>query len=252
MADWRLIADGLAFPEGPAFAPDGSLWCVELKAGTLVQVRDDVERFEVGGAPNGVAIAVDGSIWFCDAEQCSIRRWSNGRAETVCDSIDGEPLYKPNDLCFDGAGNLIFTCPGDSRTEPLGYVCCLRPDGALDRIAAGLYFPNGLALDGDVLYIAETYRHRIWRGEWVGGDWRGAAPWASAGGPVGPDGLAVHSDGSLYAAVYGQQCVMVFNRAGKLLRAIATPGVNPTNVAFGPEGLVLTEAEHGCLWSLAL
>ena len=35
---WRLLADGLDFPEGPAFAPDGSLWFVEYKGGRLVRL----------------------------------------------------------------------------------------------------------------------------------------------------------------------------------------------------------------------
>ncbi len=32
-----LLLDGLHFPEGPAFAPDGSLWLVELQGGALVR-----------------------------------------------------------------------------------------------------------------------------------------------------------------------------------------------------------------------
>ena len=31
----QILAEGLAFPEGPAFAPDGSLWLVELKVETF-------------------------------------------------------------------------------------------------------------------------------------------------------------------------------------------------------------------------
>ncbi|MBL8231953.1 MAG: hypothetical protein JNL98_25880 [Bryobacterales bacterium] len=31
----RVLLEDLAFPEGPAFAPDGSLWCVELHGGAL-------------------------------------------------------------------------------------------------------------------------------------------------------------------------------------------------------------------------
>ena len=42
---------------------------------------------------------------------------------------EAKPLFKPNDLAFDAVGNLIFTCPDDSRTEPTGYVAILKPDG---------------------------------------------------------------------------------------------------------------------------
>jgi len=172
----------------------------------------------------------------------------------VCSSVDGEPLYKPNDLCFDHFGNLIFTCPGDSRTEPLGYVCCLPAGGRAYKIATGLYFPNGLSFAGEMLYIAETYRQRLWRGRWDGETWSDAGTFA-AGGPVGPDGIAFHPSGELYVAVYGQQAVKVFDASGMVLRVLETPGRNPTNVAFdqsGELGLVVTEAEQGCLWSLPL
>ncbi len=54
--------------------------------------------------------------------------------------IDGRRLGKPNDLIFDGSGNLIFTCPNDGRHEPSGYVCCLTAEGALTTLAEGLYF----------------------------------------------------------------------------------------------------------------
>ncbi|MGD0774779.1 MAG: SMP-30/gluconolactonase/LRE family protein [Candidatus Solibacter sp.] len=255
---WKLLAGDLAFPEGPAFAPDGSLWCVELKGGRLARLCEGrLERFDVGGAPNGIAIDGEGRVWFCDAEQRSIRRWTEGRCETICSHIDAERLYKPNDLCFDGSGNLLFTCPGDSRTEPLGYVCCLRPDASLHKIATSLYFPNGLALvdGGRTLIVAETYRHRLWRGGWDAETctWSSPTPWAAAGGPIGPDGMAFHPSGLLYVAVYGQQAVKVFDPGGNLVDALPTPGLNPTNVAFDPSGrlgLIVTEAEQGCLWSL--
>ena len=32
-----MLAENLAFPEGPAFASDGALWCVELLAGNLLR-----------------------------------------------------------------------------------------------------------------------------------------------------------------------------------------------------------------------
>jgi gluconolactonase len=122
------------------------------------------------------------------------------------------------------------------------------------KIAEGMYFPNGLAIESRTLVIAETYSWRIWKGEWdsAARRWRNAAPWAETGGPVGPDGLAFGPDGLLYAAVYGQRSVKGFDAAGKLARKVATAGKNPTNVAFDPSGtlgMVVTEAEQGCLWS---
>jgi len=254
------VAEGLAFPEGPAFAPDGALWMVELKAGQLACYRDGaLERFHVGGEPNGIAMDADGRVVFCDAGACAIRRFDpkTERAETLADTVDGEPLFKPNDLAFDSAGNLVFTCPGNSRTEPTGYVAVLRADGSVRRVASGFYFPNGLAFtpDGHHLVVAETRRQRLWRGRWDAAEarWLAPRPWASVGGTIGPDGMAFAADGQLYVAIYSGGAIKVVAPDGEVERVIEVPGANPTNCAFDPVGtlgLVVTEAEKGQLLSL--
>ena len=246
----RVLAEGLAFPEGPAFAPDGLLWCVELKGEGLVHyTAHGVERIHTGGEPNGLTFDRTGAPVFCDAAAGAIRTLERA----LCDGFD-----RPNDLAFDARGNLLFTCPGSSRREPTGYVRCLAPSGEVTAVGDGLYFPNGLAFgpDGTTLYLAETYRRRLWKGSWdaVARCWRDAEPWVDVGGPVGPDGLAVDVDGNVYAAVYGQQCIRRFDPAGVALEPIPLPAPNPTNVAFDPAGelgLVVTEASQGLLLSFS-
>ena len=256
----RLLADGLRFPEGPAFAPDGSLWCVELQGAGLVRwCAGAMTRYATGGAPNGAAVDAQGRIWFCDAQHHAIRRLDarSGEIETLASEVDGHPLNKPNDLAFDRAGNLVFTCPGDSRQEPTGYVCCLLKDGTVRKIATGLYFPNGLAFtaDGAGLVIAETYRQRLWRGTWNDAtcEWCEPTVWAEGlHGAPGPDGMAFAADGSLWVAVYGSGGLVRVNAAGGVIDHHPAGGLNPTNCAFDPAGLlglVVTEAEHGNLWS---
>jgi gluconolactonase len=260
--NFHILASGLRFPEGPAFAPDGSLWAVELKGASLVRIQDEeLQRFAVGGSPNGIAIDPAGKIWFCDAELNAIRCFdpNTQQCETLVSAVERQPLNKPNDLAFDAVGNLIFTCPGDSRQEPSGYVCVRRRDGQVKKIAEGLYFPNGLAFnaDGTELIIAETYQHRLWKGQWNAQTctWEPAQPWCSIGGPNGPggpDGMAFDQDQLLYVAVYGTGSIRVVNPAGEVVEQILLPAQNPTNCAFDPSGrwgLVITEAEQGLILS---
>jgi len=256
----ETLARDLDFPEGPAFAPDGSLWFVDLGARSLVRFADgEVTHYPAQGVPNGAAFDHRGQLWFCDAERNAIRRFEPGTQvwETVAESPQGEPLRSPNDLAFDARGNLLFTCPGGSEQEPVGYVCCLTPSGELTRVAEGLLFPNGLALvaGGEALVVAETHRHRLWRGAWdaAAGRWQGPEPWAEVGGPVGPDGMALGADGRLYVAVFGSGQIRVVDERGKVAERFDLPGANPTNAAFDPSGqlgLVVTETERGELLSL--
>jgi len=164
-------------------------------------------------------------------------------------AVDGETLDMPNDLAFDERGNLLFTCPGNSRKEPTGYVCCANSK-RVKKIADGKFFPNGLAFseNGKTLVVAETYRHRLWLGGWDSRaeDWLEPRPWAEVGGPIGPDGMAFGHDENLYVAVYGQSAIKVVSPSGKVVRVIELHGKNPTNCAFAREGgLLVTEAEKG-------
>jgi gluconolactonase len=256
----NTLATGLAFPEGPAFAPDGSMWLVEYEGGAVTRWADGgLERHQAGGNPNGLSFDTHGHAWICDAGQNAIRR-SDGTVnawETIAGQIDGTPLLMPNDLAFDARGNLVFTCPGGDPATP-GYVCCLRPDGTLTKIAEGMWFPNGLAFadGGRTLVIAETYRQRLWRGEWDAQacHWLDPQPWADVGGTTdGPDGMAFDADGLCYVAIYSLGCIKAIAPDGSTVAVYPLPGNNPTNCAFDPSGelgLVVTEAERGLLLSL--
>jgi gluconolactonase len=264
LAEPKTLATGLNFPEGPAFDSAGNLWLVELKGGNLVKISGsgEIQRFETGGNPNGIAIDGKGKIWFCDAGQNSVRTFDPKTKifETKASKIESEPLTKPNDLAFDTKGNLVFTCPGESRKEPTGYACVLTRDGQVKKITDGKYFPNGLAftLDGKSLVIAETYKHRLWKGNWdvEKSEWTNARVWCEVGGPDGPggpDGMAFDKNGDLYVAIYGIGKIRVVSPEGKVIREIALTGNNPTNCAFDPSQkgiLVVTEAEKGVCHSL--
>ena len=255
-----ILAGGLQFPEGPAFAPDGALWFVEIAGHAIVRIDRDgaTKRFQVGGGPTGLAIDASGTVWFADSHQHRICRLDpkDGEVTTIFDRVGDTPLAGANDLAFDSTGTLVFTCPGDSREQPTGFVCA-APLGREPRIiASALRFPNGLAFDGGGtrLLIAETRKQQVLGGEWRSDtvEWIAPSPLVATAGPIGPDGMAIAEDGTIFCAIFGAGVVQRFSADGAELEPIKTPGQAPSNCAFDPLGrwgLVVTETERGELLS---
>ena len=69
MANGRIIATGLHFPEGPVALPGDELLVVEIASGwiTKVEAGGELQRLiRVGGGPNGLAIGPDGRGYVCN------------------------------------------------------------------------------------------------------------------------------------------------------------------------------------------
>jgi gluconolactonase len=175
----RVVAAGLAFPEGPAFDPAGNLYVVEIRAGRTSRIRANgaLEVFaENGGGPNGSQWAPDGELvvanngGFSGRELGRIERVAaDGSVRAWITHAGGAPLAKPNDLAFDAHGNLYFTNPrwpqrgeGNSASPP-GEVCFATADGSARVIHSGLRFPNGIGVspDGATLVVCETATGRL-------------------------------------------------------------------------------------------
>lgn len=257
-----VLAQGLKFPEGPVVTNKGNIYCVELLGGSITEYNREsktLHRFDVGGAPNGMMVNDDDTLIFCDSKEHSIRELSlkTGYTKTLASKVNGNPLSAPNDLIKDSSGNILFTCPGGSQKEPIGYMCALTPSGEVNIIAKDMYFPNGLLLINNEkqILINETWQHRILIGDWNKQTLtiENIRPFYTIGGTAEPDGLTYSKDDLVYAAVYGTGKIWVFDLKGTLIEQIPLPGNNPTNLYFdhvGDLGLIVTEAEKGLLLSI--
>ncbi|MFJ5536285.1 SMP-30/gluconolactonase/LRE family protein [Vreelandella titanicae] len=273
----KVLASGLAFPEGPIAMEDGSILVVEIQRGRLTRVLPDGELqtvAEVGGGPNGAALGPDGHCYICnnggfswrtddgysrptgaasDYDGGSIQRVNlvTGSVETLYTHCQGVPLHGPNDIVFDDQGGFWFTDFGkkfDDRIM-LGYLYYARCDGSsIRRAAKHLLTPNGVGLspDGRMLYVSETETSRLWRYPITAPGELGQEPWPSPNGGKLVHGLpgyqrldsmALEESGNICVATLVDGGISVFSPQGDLLEFHEAPEGYCTNICFGGSNL---------------
>jgi gluconolactonase len=272
-----IMADGLAFAEGPVALPNGDVLLVETMGGRLTRVASDGRKTvvaEPGGGPNGAAIGPDGRCYLCnnggmgpsivpglsvpgEAPAQTPPGWIEavdlvtGAVQVLYRHTDATPFWGPNDLVFDAAGGFWFTDFGRDcgRIRRRGGVYYAHPDGAfIEAQIAPMDGANGIGLspDGGTLYVAETYTSHLWRFHLSA---PGVVDRTFAHGPLpgsivgrgGPgqflDSLAVDSEGYICCASPGHGHILVFPPEGGAPEAIQMPDFLTTNIAFGGPGL---------------
>jgi gluconolactonase len=271
--EFRTLAEGLEFPEGPVALPDGSVLLVEIAAGTLTRIAPDGARRVVarpGGGPNGAAIGPDGKCYIANnggfewhreggriRPLTQARDYSGGRIERIdLDSGAVEVLYRscgdvplrgPNDLVFDAHGGFYFSDLGKRRVRDMdvGAVYYAKADGSfITEVAHPVLTPNGVGLspDGRILYVAETEAARLWAfpieapGVVRKENWpspHGGRLVAGMGGYQRFDSLAVQADGRVCVATLINGGVTVISPDGKEVEHRAMPDPMTTNICFG-------------------
>lgn len=275
--EFSLLTDGLAFPEGPVFLPDGSIALTEIATGRITHVSKSGQKATIaqtGGGPNGLALGPDGAFYVCNnggfewgRDNNGLRPigkaadYSGGRIERV-DPATGnvEPLYDrcgdvllsaPNDIVFDRHGGFYFTDHGHRQGRQLefGAVYYARADGShICEVAFPLIGPNGIGLspDGSTLYVAETPSGRLWSwritapGELAKADWPSPTGGDLAAGLAGfqrYDSLAVEAGGNIAIATLRLGGIVVVSPDGQEVERIHTPDPYTTNLCFGGDGM---------------
>lgn len=201
-------------------------------AGTMVGAavpREGTDGFAVAVA-DGFGLLVDGTL-------------------TVVDPVLPDPRLRMNDGKTDSRGRLwagsteLDFAPGRGRLH--------RWDGTMPSTVAadGLVLPNGLGWSPDdtVMYLADTYAHRLYRAAFDAdaGAIGGLEVLAKAGGRGVPDGLAVDVEGCFWGAMFGGAEVRRYDPAGRVVGLVPMPVPQPTSCAFGPDGrLFVTSARE--------
>jgi gluconolactonase len=291
MTNYKVLATGLKFPEGPIAMADGSILLVEIARGTLTRVTPDgvvSVVANVGPGPNGAALGPDGYCYICDnggfewmeADQMlvptltpseyqggSIRRvdLATGKVDVLYTHCGPERLKGPNDLVFDSHGGFWFTDNGKryARTEDVGAVYYARADGRF--ISEQVYprsHPNGIALSPDqkTLYVAETMAGRVWHypitqpgiATVPQGRLSGEALLYGAPGFDLYDSMAIEANGNLCIATLARGGITVISPTGALVEHVPLPDPGTTNICFGGPDMKTAYITLGCTGQLIM
>lgn len=160
--------------EGPAVAPDGSIYFTDIPLGDdggLIVRYDPATRqaaaFTIdSGKANGLIFDSAGNLLACEGSDKGgrrVSRWNikTGERTTVADKYQGKKFNAPNDLCLDRQGRIYFTDPRYLGDEPRELehraVYRINQDGTVLEVTHEVSKPNGIALspDGKTLYVAD-------------------------------------------------------------------------------------------------
>jgi gluconolactonase len=269
----KTICDGLRFPEGPVYFPDGSILLVEIEAARLTKVSESGEKVTVaqlGGGPNGAAVGPDDHCYICNnggfnwhSDSYGLRPagqasdYSGGRIErvdlksgavtTLYTETEKGKLRGPNDIVFDREGGFWFTDAGKARDRDLdrGGVYYAKSDGSsIVEVIYPMLTPNGVGLSPteDQLYVAETHTGRVWAFDLDGPGQVLRQPWPSPHGGrllyTSPnfrllDSLAIDSQGHICIATIMDGGILVISPSGSFVEHIPLPDRFVTNLCFG-------------------
>ena len=272
MADIRIVATGLRFPEGPVAMADGSVVLGEIAGGAVTRVAADGSKTEIGkagGGPNGLALGPDGALYVCnnggnvyeatpsflstgpspDYKGGYIQRIDpkTGDTKVLYTHCGAHKLSAPNDIVFDKQGGFYFTDLGKRRARDRdhGGLYYALPDGSkITEIAYPIVTPNGVGLSPDekTVYVADTETSRLFAFDILEPGVIKHEPFpAPHGGRLVCglpgfqrfDSLAVEASGNICVATLVTGHITVISPMGQVVRQVKMPDVYPTNICFG-------------------
>ena len=271
-------------------AMGGTIVCTSVSEGALFRIDpatgDGVRIADTGGGANGAAACVDGGFlvtqnggldfaaigMFDDPPpyrpaQPGLQRVAPdgtvtyltpyaSRTSALGASRRAAPApdacRSPNDLVIGSDGSVYFTDPPPwpLPTEAVGRIRAYLPDGTLDTLVDGLWYPNGIAIDpaGAIVFVENGLMGRPHHGlVRIGAD----GTLDRFVDQVG-DGFCFDVDGRLYVAG-GIHGVTVLEPDGIVVEVLELPGRGvTTNCCFGGADmrtLYATDAVPGGVWA---
>lgn len=174
----ETLFDGGVFTEGPAAAPDGTIYFSDITGSARSREAGHIWRYDPrtgaveifrspSGMANGIVFDLEGRMIVAEGADYGGRRvtrtdMASGRAERLATRFQDRLLNSPNDVAVDARGRIWFTDPRYVGPEPIEQpvqgVYRIDPDGTVHLVVADARKPNGVAISPDqaTLYVAST------------------------------------------------------------------------------------------------
>jgi gluconolactonase len=237
--EWKLVADGYKFTEGPAVNDKGEVFFNDVPESKTYRIGLDgkVSVFlNETRKGDGQAFGPDGRLYSVagGAEQI-VAYDAAGKAVTIAEGFRGNDIVVRND------GGIYVTHPGWNGTDP-SKVWYVSAKGEKRAVDTGLKFSNGLTVSPDqsLLYVADSRTHWVYSFQiQPDGGLAHKQRYYHLHVPdnaddSGADGMRVDRDGRLYVAT--RLGIQVCDQAGRVNCIIPTPNGKVSNLCFGGEG----------------
>jgi D-xylonolactonase len=239
----EIVVDStLELGENPLWHPDEKrVYWVDIPGGGLYRYDPESGRYEEllrGDMIGGFTIQQDGALLLF-MERGMIKKWREGRLETVCEGIDDERDSRFNDVIADPEGRVFCgTMPGGDHAARLYR---LDLDGSIHRLLDGIGVSNGMGFTRDLkkLYFTDSRKGYIYRFDYdrkngeIGN--RQVFVDLSDQREGSPDGMTVDAEGFVWSARWKGGCLVRYSPEGEEVLRIPFPAHRVSSVTFGGE-----------------